>query len=503
MSGLDGLSLDQLRTAANNAQRQAQNLDRMNTAFQTASQHFYDVATGVNSARNAGMSGWNGQAADAADTAMYSVFNTSAESQTAAINSSSAAQALSIEAQVTQAEVASIPTVDTSWSGSFSRHKFNPIAAVSDHQARVAQANQNREAAARAVNDLNNYGNQTSPSLSGNDWPTVSDPGSISKPPGSLPAAPASSGGGGGYGYGGGSTGTGPSASAEPYPVFGGPTGGRGNLSQTEPGGTRRGVTPVDPGGSPGGTKIESPGDPHGPSGGGRGTTPVEPGPGGPGGGGVTPVGPGGSGGPTPVGPGGRGPGNPTTPTGFDPNPQPTPAPPRSGPVGVEPAPTPTPEPFPIAPITPGGPGGPGGTRIGTPPEGEGGLRPGAPEGEGGLRGGAGEGEFGRGGLRGGLGEGEYGRGGPGSSTLDESRLGSRGVLGDPYEERLGGGLRAGAGGVAAEEAAGSREGMFNRGLGRGGRGDDEEEYAVPDYLQETSSVWGGDQLAAPSVIGE
>lgn len=145
-----------------------------------------------------------------------------------------------------------------------------------------------------------------------------------------------------------------------------------------------------------------------------------------------------------------------------------------------------------------GGPRGVTGTR-GVPGDefGRPGLR------AGGARGWADGSEYGRPGLRGSLGSGELSNG----SAAAEERFGARraALLGeDPYAPRFGG-MPEGAGALSAEELAGARGGamMPFGGAGRRGQGDDEEEHGMPDYLQETSSIWGGDQTAAPSVIGE
>lgn len=515
MSGLEGLSLDQLRAAVNNAARQAQYLQRASSTFETASQNLYQAGSGVVTARNAGMGGWQGRAATAADGAMHQVVTTTAASQEAADNSNYVAANVALNTEETKAAVAAIPNVDTSWGGAFSRNPLNPIAAVGDHHARVVEADQNRTQALQQATELNEVADASKSQLGSSGWPTVPDPGNVSKPPATLPSRPSSSGSTGGYGSGGGGgTTTVGGESTTPYPYLT-TSGGGGDISSTEPAGGGSGRFMLDPGGSTGTRKVEEPTDPHAPGGGKNPVTPVEPGPAGPGG-------------PGPVSPPA---GGPTAPTGWVPGPEPIPGQPiPGGPTGGDPVPQPTPAPYPTGPVVPVGPGGigsggpgvgaPGGASGGAPDEGPGstggtggagapgeGGTGGAGEGEGGLRGGLGRGLGGGGGggseeySRGGFTDDGYGHGirGTSATPLDE---GSPGALGGGYDEALpGGGLSAGAGGMAADEA-GSR-GMFGPGLGRGARRDDDEEYAVPDYLQESSSVWGGDQLAAPSVIGE
>jgi hypothetical protein len=213
-----------------------------------------------------------------------------------------------------------------------------------------------------------------------------------------------------------------------------------------------------------------------GPPGGGSGTYNPPPG----GGSGVNPPGSGGTGSGVLPGHGSQ-----TDPSYVAPLP---PAPPNPYPT---PAPPPNPGPGPIYGNPPGGPYPlPTGTLPGDPSSGPSNLqgRPGGGPGTSGFRGGPG---------------GQGGFGGPGGAGFDPDGSRSAGQLGRggmagygaPGEGVLG---RGGPGG------AGARGGMSGGPMGGAqSQGDEDEEHFSPDYLLETTDVFGDDRMVSPAVIGD
>ncbi|HEV2783456.1 MAG TPA: PPE domain-containing protein [Actinophytocola sp.] len=183
-----------------------------------------------------------------------------------------------------------------------------------------------------------------------------------------------------------------------------------------------------------------------------------------------------------------------TTPSGWTPPlpaPAPTPTPPPSTlPPGGHPTPGPYPMPAPTTSLPGGGGSGPGGGKPGgnlpTGPRGGapglGGL--GGPEG----RGGAG----GAGGLGGGLG----GADPDGARQLGRGAVTGMGVAGE-------GVIGRGGPGGGASGARGGAMGGGPMGMGAGAQGDEDEEHFSPDYLLETTDVFGDERLVSPAVIGE
>ena len=164
-------------------------------------------------------------------------------------------------------------------------------------------------------------------------------------------------------------------------------------------------------------------------------------------------------------------------------------------PPGSFPTPPPPPTPGPGPGPGWGPPGGyplPGGAFPGDPSSGSSNLsnRPGGP---GGPRGGGPGGLDGRGSF-----------GGPGGAEADGGRsaaqLGRGGAgVGAPGEGVLG---RGGPGGAGAPGARGG--GMGGGPMGGGSsHGDEDDEHFAPDYLLETTDVFGDERMVSPAVIGE
>lgn len=200
-----------------------------------------------------------------------------------------------------------------------------------------------------------------------------------------------------------------------------------------------------------------------------------------------------------PPGGGGKPPGSPKMPGGG--------GPPGGGPGGIPGGPGGPPE-------IPGGPGGPG-----DPPGGPGGpgIPPGGPGGPGIPPGGPGGPEFpgggggpggtdlasmpgggpGLGGGGGGLGAGGVG-GGPGSLGAGGAGVGPGGMGAGP-----GGGIAGGPGAFGKGAGKGGMTGMgMPMGAGARGGGGDGNEHERSTWLTEDEDVWGGDDDAAPPVIG-
>ncbi|HEU5474097.1 MAG TPA: PPE domain-containing protein [Actinophytocola sp.] len=271
-------------------------------------------------------------------------------------------------------------------------------------------------------------------------------------------------------------------------------------------GGSTAGLAPGGTG-SAGGT-ITTPPAPGGTGGPGG---PSSPAPVPPGGVGVVPVGTGPVGGtdaqnvlplPAPAPPGLPGPG-PVPGPGPGPGPIPGPGP---GPVPIPPpggGPLP-PGPGPKPPIGPVPPGGPNPANSGPNPLNQtnrpGGNPPFGPRGGGPFPGGpSGFGPEGRA-----PGTAGFGPGGSGPHP-DSGRPAAAAQLGRGGATGIGGpgaGGTAGAGGSGAGGARGGGMGGAPMGGGRGQGGEDEERFS-PDYLLETTDVFGDDRMVSPAVIGE
>jgi hypothetical protein len=243
----------------------------------------------------------------------------------------------------------------------------------------------------------------------------------------------------------------------------GGPVGsaaGFGSVPGTREGSANGAIRTTAPSGSGGGGGYQAP-----PVGAGVGTPP---GSGGGGGGGALPTG----GGRTD--PSAGVPVLPTPPPSYPTPPPPSTLPPGSGPGWG----TPGGYPVPVGGF-PGDPSGGGSSTLSNRPGGPGGPRggPGGLDGRGGGLGGPGgldadggrsAAQLGRGGAAG-FGEGVLGRGGPGGG------------------------------------AAGARGGGLGGGpMGGGtGNGDEDDEHFAPDYLLETTDVFGDERMVSPAVIGD
>jgi hypothetical protein len=190
------------------------------------------------------------------------------------------------------------------------------------------------------------------------------------------------------------------------------------------------------------------------------------------------------------------------TPGNVGVNPLP-PGPPRgdfgTDPSNVVPVPVPPPSPLPNPPLPPGPPPGPPTTGPGWGPGlpplstnlpfgGGDSTRPGAPGAQGGRPGGPGM---------------PPGLGGMDADGRSSAQLGRGGVAGLGPAGVEGVATRGGAGGAVGGGRGGA--GMHGGPMGAGGamQREEDDEHSAPDYLLETTDVFGDDRMVSPAVIGE
>ena len=190
MTDYSALSLRELKEAVASAYRRVNELEDLHAAFAETSHAFNAMGEDMNGAWLLAALGWQGQAAQAAGSAVNRNIVYYGEAHDAACASARATRRLISETVESHERMQGIEEVDTSYPAALSASGHNPFVATSEHKQRIDRANANRAQAVEQARSLDHAGRTHSTTIQHASWPRIRSDDHDAPPPRALPAPP-------------------------------------------------------------------------------------------------------------------------------------------------------------------------------------------------------------------------------------------------------------------------------------------------------------------------